>query len=548
MNNPRFSSLVYRIIGQPERWHDDYIGLMNQILDETASFDDPENFSELAIGDKIISRLHNSNDALAAFNTLLDKSVFKLIILDKELKPIYHNQIADELLQSLSCSNDPENLSQAILSKIRSTPLADTSNTLRALDYLDANGDHIYLRTIYGEAVNDEPPLSFYLLLVPDKSRTKNVLNDDLIDQFELTAKEQNVLCKLIDGKSIREISTESFVSENTVKTHLKSIYRKTGAKSQADVIRLVLLHESRVLDSYFDSTARLNSVPMEIDKEDRQITLTDGNRIVYREYGPADGRPLIIFHSGYGCRVSIPNNYAEILHRVNRRLIIPDRPGFGKSPFIKRHPIGWNQRLAEFIDLLELPAYDILGSVVGSQMAISYAAEADAKLGKIILTSPVVVNAREHTKHLQGILAPCARLVRASKRFTREIYELWLKSVSLNITTHYRKMLESSLGSREKQLFADNGTLDLIIESFREGSSVSLDGISNELVYCMTPLRIDLKKITQPVELWYGSEDGRIDLEGVKMIAAELPNCQLKVCEGYSEHIYYALFEEIIS
>lgn len=548
MNNPRFSSLIYRIIGQPERWHDDYLGLMNQILDETASFDDPENLSELKLGEQIISRLHSSNDALAAFSTLLDKSMFKLIILDKDLTPIYHNQIANELLEYLCSPDDDEKLSATVLEMIRSTPLAETSNTLRTLDYTDNHGDHIYLRTIYGEAVSDETPLSFYLLLVPDKSRTKKPLNESLIDQFELTIKEQNVLAKLIDGKSIREIAEQSFVSENTVKTHLKSIYRKTGTNSQTDVIRLVLLHESRVLDSYFDSTTQLPPRAQKISKEDKQLILSDGSQIVYREYGPADGRPLVMFHSGYGCRLSVPYNHAEVLNRTNRRLIIADRPGFGKSPFVKRHPIGWNPRMEEFIETLDLTHYDILGSVVGCHMAISFAASVKNKPGKIILTSPVVINTRESTQHLLGILAPAARLVRASKRFARELYELWLKSVSLNISTHYRKMLDSSVGSKEKAIFAENNTLDLIVECFREGSAISLKGISHELVHCMQPLELDLEKITQPVELWYGSEDGRIDLEGVKLLAAEFPHSKLHIRDGFSEHIFYALFEEIVA
>ncbi|NND82784.1 MAG: alpha/beta fold hydrolase [Gammaproteobacteria bacterium] len=548
MDNFRFSNLIYRIIGQPERWHDDYIDIMNQVLDETDSFDDPSNFSELEVGDQIISRLHSSNETLAAFSTLLDTSRFKLIILDQKLVPIYHNHIADDLLAYVSDPDDNSKLSPALISLIEALPSNRETDSIQALDCVDGNGDQIYLRTIQGEAVTDEQPISFKLLLVLDHERSQSDLNPDLVEKFELTAKEQKVLLNLIHGKSIKQIAEASFVSENTVKTHLKSIYRKTETNSQADVIRLILTHESRILDSYFDSSARIMHTPKGNPELDQQVTLPDGNVIIYRDYGPKDGRPLVVFHNGFGCRVTIPIGYEEVLQRTNRRVIIPDRPGFGKSPYIKKHPIGWNERFREFADLLELQQFDILGTVLGSHMAINYAAEQDPRLGKVILASPVVINDKKQTQHLIGILAPSARLVSASKRFAREIYELWLKSVTLNIKTHYRKMLESSLGTKERDLFDQDDTRELIIEGFQEGSSVSLEGISHEMVFCMTPLKKDLSKITNPVEIWYGSDDARMTLRGAEVLRDQLPNATLNVREGYSEHIYYPLFEEMIA
>ena len=97
MNNSRFSSLIYRIIGKPDRWHEDYLDVMNQILDETDSFDEPYNFTELEVGDRIVSTLKQSSEALNAVNALLDKSCFKVIILDQYLKPLHYNKNAEGL-------------------------------------------------------------------------------------------------------------------------------------------------------------------------------------------------------------------------------------------------------------------------------------------------------------------------------------------------------------------------------------------------------------------------------------------------------------------
>ncbi|MEM7357889.1 MAG: alpha/beta fold hydrolase [Pseudomonadota bacterium] len=550
MNNARFSSLIYRIIGKPERWDDD-LEMMYQILDETESFDEPYNFSELAVGDRIISRIKQDSEALTVFNTLLDRSRFKMIILDENLKPIYHNKNAESLFNHILSPNDKEKVQPGLAKLIREISDASkvTNNrNLLALEYFDENGDQIYLRSIHSQVDGNPDVTQIHTLLVLDRSHEQNELNADLIAKYELTDKEQMVLRGLIHGKSIKEIAEESFISDNTVKTHLKAIFRKTDTNSQTSVVRLILTHESQILDSYFESEIG-TAGGAEADSKDLEMVLSSGHKIAYCEYGPADGRPLIMCHSGYGCRLSVPHNHEEILQRTNRRLIIPDRSGTGKSPYIEGHPHGWNERLYEFITKLGIEEYDMLGSVLGSQMAINYAAGIeDDRLKRIILSSPVVINERSHTKYLTGIMSPGARLVQASKRFARELYELWLKSVTLNLDTHYRGMLENSSGSAEKELFEKTGTFELMVDIFKEGARHSLDGISNDMVFCIAPMKHDLSKIKVPIDVWYGTEDQRLSLEGVKTILEKLPTHTLHVREGYSEHIYFALFEEIIA
>ncbi len=49
--------------------------MMQQYMDETDQLDDPDNLTELAAGDQIISALKQGNVALTAFNTLLDAMI-----------------------------------------------------------------------------------------------------------------------------------------------------------------------------------------------------------------------------------------------------------------------------------------------------------------------------------------------------------------------------------------------------------------------------------------------------------------------------------------
>jgi len=558
MENSRFSTLIYRIIGKPDKWHDEYIDIMHQVLDETDSFDDPANFSELEVGDQILSRIRGTNDALTAFNTLLNESRFKMIILDNEIAPIYHNQNASELYQESLDGNAKGNqiklkpgLNKLVIDAI--TQLSGKSkSSLVALKAYDSNGDQIYLRLINNRQDSQDHDSTFYLLLVLDQGRQKESLNPEFVAQYELTEKEQNVLLKLIHGRNVKEAAAELFVSDNTIKTHLKSLFRKTDSKSQADVIRLALTHESQVLDSYFDPTSGNLASMVNNDSKDLFVTLKDGLSVAYREYGPKDGTPIVICHNGYGCRMMVPYDYQAVLERENKRLIIPDRPGTGLTPFRKGHPESWNDSFGEFIDALGLGDYEVLGSVMGSVFALSHAVTADERLKRVHLASPVFVNTRQDMDYLIGIFAPSVRLVRASKRFAREIYELWLKSVTMNLSTHYRSMLEKSLGSEEKKKLIKNNamenTLNLMVDCFKEGPSRCIEGISRDMVFCISPRKVDLSAITAPVEIWWGSEDNRISREGVDNLAKQLKQVTVHEREGFSEHIYYGLFEEILA
>jgi LuxR family maltose regulon positive regulatory protein len=52
-----------------------------------------------------------------------------------------------------------------------------------------------------------------------------------------LTEREETVLRMLGGTMSLREIGRELYVSPNTVKTHIRSIYRKLGVSTRGDAI-----------------------------------------------------------------------------------------------------------------------------------------------------------------------------------------------------------------------------------------------------------------------------------------------------------------------
>ena len=58
--------------------------------------------------------------------------------------------------------------------------------------------------------------------------------------QIILTAREKQIVKLMIDGLTNKEISNALFISESTVETHRKNIYRKTETHSLPKLIQVV--------------------------------------------------------------------------------------------------------------------------------------------------------------------------------------------------------------------------------------------------------------------------------------------------------------------
>ncbi len=61
-----------------------------------------------------------------------------------------------------------------------------------------------------------------------------------LAERHGLTDRETEVLQRLVAGNTTRGIAAKLFVSENTVRTHLKSLYRKLDVHSKQEIINMV--------------------------------------------------------------------------------------------------------------------------------------------------------------------------------------------------------------------------------------------------------------------------------------------------------------------
>lgn len=77
------------------------------------------------------------------------------------------------------------------------------------------------------------------------------------LDTASLTAKQREVLTRMVQGKSNKLIARELAIAETTVKTHVSAILRKLGVSSR---VQAILVAREQHLTPKPDTTARLTS------------------------------------------------------------------------------------------------------------------------------------------------------------------------------------------------------------------------------------------------------------------------------------------------
>jgi LuxR family maltose regulon positive regulatory protein len=89
---------------------------------------------------------------------------------------------------------------------------------------------------IDGPSIAHEHPA---LIVAVAGLRTAGVATADALAATSLTARERSLLEFLPSHLSYAQIAARTFLSVNTVKSNLKSVYRKLGVASRAEAVEL---------------------------------------------------------------------------------------------------------------------------------------------------------------------------------------------------------------------------------------------------------------------------------------------------------------------
>lgn len=72
------------------------------------------------------------------------------------------------------------------------------------------------------------------------KSKSNERFNIGIIQSFELSEREVELITFLSKGLSTKEIASEMFLSRHTIDTHRRNIHTKTGTKNTVELLNLI--------------------------------------------------------------------------------------------------------------------------------------------------------------------------------------------------------------------------------------------------------------------------------------------------------------------
>ncbi len=258
----------------------------------------------------------------------------------------------------------------------------------------------------------------------------------------------------------------------------------------------------------------------------DRQMTLPDGRKLAWVEYGDPGGDPLFAFHGTPGAR-----NMIRVIDAVARdhevRIIAPDRPGFGRSDFLPdRTLLDWPDDVIALADHLGLERFAVAGVSGGGPYALACAHRMPQRLTAVGVVSglgPVV----ESGLKAALLHVPMASLVllQGAPRLVRAV----TASVAFGVRRFPDKVFQSLLlvsSESDRAVLQRPPVKTTLLEAFEEAFRQGVEGTSHEIVLFGREWGFNLQGITLPVHLWHGESDGQVPVAMGRYMARRLPHC----------------------
>jgi pimeloyl-ACP methyl ester carboxylesterase len=273
-------------------------------------------------------------------------------------------------------------------------------------------------------------------------------------------------------------------------------------------------------------------------------MTLPDGKRLSWHEFGDADGSP-VLYTSGTPVSGLYGGSYDETARAAGLRWISPDKPGYGGSDYQpKRSLTSWGDDLAALAGHLGLDRFALAGESGGGPFTLAAALRLAGRVSVAAL--------------IAGAGAPMDRAERAGQQARIRFYG-WLARNAPALNAVPLTMMRWSLASparRERSLRremaaapqAKHAGLRIEFEAVADALRQGTRGAVQELALSRPPWPFPLGEIKTPVHLWHGARDTNGPIAIARRLASELPDATLHVSDSSDHDVGHDRGEEIMS
>lgn len=265
---------------------------------------------------------------------------------------------------------------------------------------------------------------------------------------------------------------------------------------------------------------------------ETRQITLPDGRILAYAEYGDPAGRPLVWCHGNPGCRREADLLEPTLLARNRVRLIVPDRPGFGRSTWrAARRVVDWPTDLAALAAALKLEEFALIGVSAGAAYALVSARALAHKLTHVGIVSGIASQAMVDAETRRAQNNRYFALAHRSYFLARGV--AWLMRRQLHTPDKLMAQALAGLPPADQAALADPRTRQVFLTLFHEALRQGTRGMAWDARLVAGPWGFGLRDIRIPVYLWHGTEDRNAPPAMGGYLASEIPDSRFTLLPG---------------
>ncbi|MBL7262143.1 alpha/beta fold hydrolase [Paractinoplanes lichenicola] len=255
-------------------------------------------------------------------------------------------------------------------------------------------------------------------------------------------------------------------------------------------------------------------------------ITLADGRRLNWHEFGLPNGWP-VIYTAGTPVSGLGAAGYDQAARAARLRLVSPDKPGYGASDYHPRRSVAsWGEDLATLADHLGLDRLALAGESGGAPFTLAAArhlADRVSVVGLIASGGPMsradrvgmTVNARVMNWLARN--APMLNTIRVAA-MRRQV-------VSGERALH-RATAEAPDAAHAAALRIE---FEAVADALRPGARATVQ----ELALIKRPWTFPLSEVKVPVHLWHGALDRNAPIAFARRLARELPDATLHISDS---------------
>lgn len=280
----------------------------------------------------------------------------------------------------------------------------------------------------------------------------------------------------------------------------------------------------------------------------DIQVKLSDGSSIAYAEYGDLRGRSVLYFHGLPGSRLEMNNpDLIEIAERRHVRLILADRPGFGRSDFRPYTIASFPDIVTEFADKLGLDRFPVMGISSGGK----YAAACAWKIPQRLTSATIACGSAPFD--MPGVKDALSKQDRQQYGMASKmpwLFRLILGKVASGVGKNPESILSlfPEISEVDKEVMAQPNVWRALgqdmAEAFRQGTR----GAAWDFKLEARPWGFSLQEINMPINVWHGEDDRIVSIEHARILAKAIPEARVKYYPNEGHAFFVTHLDELLS